>query len=239
MKIQDVDEEEDDRYSDTHDPYPLDPMPEWDVDSYEGREYESDPDHRELFSDEERYEQYRLDKRKAFHSKVMVFSSSSYSFPSIFTEIKVIGLFTCSGIQGFIYIPLSGSYPIKDLEEIGYDNKTTREKMTNLTNLCIKKLNETKVISELGTKLMNDKYFIGLIGIFTFHSQGKTVEFVHIVRVFKRWAAAWKSSITFMARESPNGPLVEYQAKVVTFPGDSKAPIPILCRPTPIDTHLY
>ena len=42
--------------------------------------------------------------------------------------------------------------------------------MTNLTNLCIKKLNETKVISELGTKLMNDKYFIGLIGIFTFHS---------------------------------------------------------------------
>ncbi|CAN7140905.1 hypothetical protein BRARA_J01833 [Brassica rapa] len=182
MKIQDVDEEEDDRYSDTHDPYPLDPMPEWDVDSYEGREYESDPDHRELFSDEERYEQYRLDKRKAFHSK------------------------------GFIYIPLSGSYPIKDLEEIGYDNKTTREKMTNLTNLCIKKLNETK---------------------------GKTVEFVHIVRVFKRWAAAWKSSITFMARESPNGPLVEYQAKVVTFPGDCKAPIPILCRPSPIDTHLY
>ena len=98
MKIQDVDEEEDDRYSDTHDPYLLDPMPEWDVDSYEGREYESDPDHRELFSDEERYEQYRLDKRKAFHSKVMVFSSSSYSFPSIFTAIKFIGLFTCSGI---------------------------------------------------------------------------------------------------------------------------------------------
>ncbi|KAJ0243684.1 Cystatin/monellin superfamily protein [Hirschfeldia incana] len=180
MKIHDVDEEEEERYSDTYDPYPLDPMPEWDVDR--GREYKSDPDYREIFSDEERYEQYRIDNRKAFNSK------------------------------GFIYKPLSGSYPIKYLDEVGYDNTTTREKMTNLANLCIKKLNETK---------------------------GKTVEFVQIVRVFKRWAAAWKSSITFMARESPNGLLVEYQAKVVTFPGDCKAPIPILCRPSPIDPHLY
>ncbi|CAH8358692.1 unnamed protein product [Eruca vesicaria subsp. sativa] len=180
MRNQDVDEEEEERYS--RDPYPLDPMPEWDVDSYEGREYESDPDHSEMFSDDECYQQYRLNKREAFHNK------------------------------GFIYEPMSGCYPLDDLEEIGYDNTTTREKKTKLANLCIKKLNETK---------------------------GKTVELVNIVRVFVRWVAAWKTSITFMARESPNGPLVEYQAKVVTFPGDCKAPIPILCRPNPINPLLY
>lgn len=73
MKIQDVNEEEEERYSDSHDPYPLDPVPEWDVDSNEGLEYESDPDRREIFSDEERYEQYRIDHRRAFNSKVMVF----------------------------------------------------------------------------------------------------------------------------------------------------------------------
>jgi len=40
---------------------------------------------------------------------------------------------------------LSGIYPIKYLDEIAYRNMTARELMTNLANLCVKKLNDEKV----------------------------------------------------------------------------------------------
>ncbi|CAL9233121.1 unnamed protein product [Arabidopsis halleri] len=45
-----------------------------------------------------------------------------------------------------------------------------------------------------------------------------------------------KSYSTFMAREKPDGPLVEYQAKgMLTFDGKIH---PILCRPSPICQSL-
>ncbi|XP_010422446.1 PREDICTED: uncharacterized protein LOC104707720 [Camelina sativa] len=57
------------------------------------------------------------------------------------------------------------------------------------------------------------------------------VEFVEVVRGNYRGGPRSKSYITFLAREKPDGPLVEYQAKcMVTL--DRKRH-PILCRPTP------
>ncbi|CAE6105699.1 unnamed protein product [Arabidopsis arenosa] len=109
-------------------------------------------------------------------------------------------------LRGFIPEPLSGIYPIKYLDEIAYRNMTARELMTNLANLCVKKLNDEK---------------------------GKTVELVEIVRAIESGGVRWNSYITFMAREYPNGPLVEYQAKVMNYAGNAKPPFPILCRPSP------
>ncbi|EOA19281.1 hypothetical protein CARUB_v10001944mg [Capsella rubella] len=57
------------------------------------------------------------------------------------------------------------------------------------------------------------------------------VEFVEVVRGYYRAGPRSKSYITFMAREKPDGPIVEYQAKcMVTL--DRKRH-PILCRPVP------
>ncbi|CAA7051538.1 unnamed protein product [Microthlaspi erraticum] len=157
----------------------LDSEPEWDVDSYDGREYESDPEVRELFSDDEEYQEYSRSKREAFESK------------------------------GFVCDPLSRNYPIKDEHMeilVVSENVTVRQLMTDLANLCVKKFNEEK---------------------------GKTVELVEIVRVIVTGGGTRKAYITFMARESLNGPLVEYQAKVVTYAGNWKPPFPIFCRPTP------
>ncbi|CAL9233115.1 unnamed protein product, partial [Arabidopsis halleri] len=64
-------------------------------------------------------------------------------------------------------------------------------------------------------------------------NQGKdsNVELVEVVRGYYRAGPRSKSYITFMAREKPDGPLVEYQAKcMVTI--DRKRH-PILCRPAP------
>jgi len=59
------------------------------------------------------------------------------------------------------------------------------------------------------------------------------VEFVSFVRATTTGGgASWKVYITFMAREYPNGPLMEYQAKAMDFVGD-RSPVPILCRPAP------
>lgn len=69
MKKQKVEEEEK-IYSETHVPE-LGCKPQWDVDSYDGREYESDPEDRKLFSDDEEYDKYRRERRRAFDSKVI------------------------------------------------------------------------------------------------------------------------------------------------------------------------
>lgn len=61
--------------------------------------------------------------------------------------------------------------------------------------------------------------------------KGCNVEFVEVVRGNHSGAPRTKSYITFMAREKPDGPLVEYQAKgMLTFDGKRH---PILCRPAP------
>ncbi|KAL0746396.1 hypothetical protein Bca101_028398 [Brassica carinata] len=65
------------------------------------------------------------------------------------------------------------------------------------------------------------------------HNQDKdsNVEFVEVVRENYRGGPRPKSYITFMAREKPDGPLVEYQAKAMATL-DRKFH-PILCRPAP------
>ncbi|KAF8048111.1 hypothetical protein N665_2673s0002 [Sinapis alba] len=65
------------------------------------------------------------------------------------------------------------------------------------------------------------------------HNQdkGSNVEFVEVVRANYRGGPRPVSYITFMAREKPDGPLVEYQAKgMSTLDGKTH---PILCRPAP------
>lgn len=65
------------------------------------------------------------------------------------------------------------------------------------------------------------------------HNQdkGSNVEFVEVVRANYRGGPRPKSYITFMAREKPDGPLVEYQAKGMATLDRKKHPI--LCRPAP------
>ncbi|KAF3547103.1 hypothetical protein DY000_02000705 [Brassica cretica] len=72
--------------------------------------------------------------------------------------------------------------------------------------ICVKKLNEEK---------------------------GTSVEFVSIVRGNLKAGGGWKLYITFMAREYPDGSLVEYQAKAMDFAGGVEPPFSILCRPAP------
>ncbi|CAH8372555.1 unnamed protein product [Eruca vesicaria subsp. sativa] len=99
--------------------------------------------------------------------------------------------------------PFRFIFPLTDLEEPWID-MTTREYLAYIASLCVKKLNEEK---------------------------GSTVEVVCIVRGNLKVGGGWKLYITFMAREFPSGPLVEYQAKAMDFAGGKKPPFPILCRP--------
>ncbi|KAL0709635.1 hypothetical protein Bca4012_016613 [Brassica carinata] len=87
------------------------------------------------------------------------------------------------------------------LEDI-WKTTTKRQYLADIASLCVKRLNEEK---------------------------GTAVEFVTIVRGNLKVGGGWKLYITFMAREYPNGPLLEYQAKAMDFGG---IPLfPILCRP--------
>ncbi|CAL9230608.1 unnamed protein product [Arabidopsis halleri] len=150
--------------------------PEWDVDSYDGREYESDPEDRKHFTSEEQYNEYRLDKLELLESK------------------------------GFIPDYANGIYPFGDLDAPAGENRTNRDELTYLASLCFEKLKEKK---------------------------GKCVELVSVERATVSGGARWKIYITCMAREYENGPLVEYQAKVMRYAGNYELPRPILCRPKP------
>ncbi|EOA19671.1 hypothetical protein CARUB_v10003324mg [Capsella rubella] len=155
---------------------PVEPEPEWDVDSFDGREYESDPEIRGSFASENAYMDYR-----------------EYSIQALKN-------------RGFLPDPLNFIGNVHDLDGPGCRNMTNREYLTDLASLCVKKLNDYK---------------------------GITVEFVSIVRATLTAGSRWKMYITFMAREYPNGPLIEYQAKAMDFAGRSRPPFPILCRPSP------
>ncbi|CAL9230610.1 unnamed protein product [Arabidopsis halleri] len=108
--------------------------------------------------------------------------------------------------DGFIPDYANGIYPFGDLEAPAGENRTNRDELTHLASLCFKKLNEYK---------------------------GKCVELVSIERATVSGGARWKIYITCMAREYENGPLVEYQAKVMRYAGNYEPPFPILCRPSP------
>ncbi|KAF8111733.1 hypothetical protein N665_0073s0089 [Sinapis alba] len=86
-------------------------------------------------------------------------------------------------------------------------NITGREYMETMAQVAIDKYNQTK---------------------------NKTVTLDHIVRVVKRMSHGVKAYITFMAKESPDGELVEYQAKAEIKVWQTKIH-PILCRPTSSD----
>ncbi|KAJ4873123.1 Cystatin/monellin superfamily protein [Raphanus sativus] len=83
-------------------------------------------------------------------------------------------------------------------------NITGREYMETMAQVAIDKYNQTK---------------------------NKTVTLDHIVRAVKRMSHGVKAYITFMARETPDGELVEYQAKAEINVWQTKIH-PILCRPT-------
>ncbi|KAJ4914803.1 Cystatin/monellin superfamily protein [Raphanus sativus] len=83
-------------------------------------------------------------------------------------------------------------------------NITAREYMETMAQVAIDKYNQT---------------------------ENKTVTLDHIVRVVIMMIAGVKAYITFMARETPDGELVEYQAKAEIKAWQTKIH-PILCRPT-------
>ncbi|XP_010492645.1 PREDICTED: uncharacterized protein LOC104769999 [Camelina sativa] len=159
------------------------PEPEWDVDSFDGREYESDAEIRDSFANENDYMEYREERIQALEDR------------------------------GFLPDPFNYIGAIQNLDGPAYGNMTNREYLAGLASMCVKKLNEVK---------------------------GKTVEFDSIVRATTNaGGASWKLYITFMAREYPNGPLLEYQVKAMDFVGDSRPPFPILCRPAPKPLNHY
>ncbi|XP_048620870.1 uncharacterized protein LOC106383443 [Brassica napus] len=82
--------------------------------------------------------------------------------------------------------PFRSIFPLTDLER-RFRNMTTREYLADIASLCVKKLNED--VTYLG-------YVCGICSI---------------VRGNLKAGGGWKLYITFMAREYPDGPLVEYQ----------------------------
>ncbi|KAL0672832.1 hypothetical protein Bca4012_000813 [Brassica carinata] len=105
--------------------------------------------------------------------------------------------------RGFLEDPFRSIYPIRDLDDL-WTTTTKRQYLTDIASLCVKKLNEEK---------------------------GMSVEVVSIVRGNLKVGGGWKLYITFMAREYPGGPLLEYQTKAVDYAGHKIPPFPILCRP--------
>ncbi|XP_018458864.1 uncharacterized protein LOC108829763 [Raphanus sativus] len=106
----------------------------------------------------------------------------------------------CFKNRGFLDDPFRSIYPMRNLDDL-WTTMTKRQYLTDIASLCVKKLNEEQRLS---------------------------VEVVSIVRGNLKPGDGWKLYITFMARESPGGPLIEYQAKALDFGG--KPPFPILCR---------
>ncbi|KAJ4871448.1 Cystatin/monellin superfamily protein [Raphanus sativus] len=136
----------------------------------------------------------------------------SFSDEEEYEEFRVFKIQTWKN-RGFLEDPFRSIYAIVDLEDIWSDRitVTTREHLANIASLCVKKLNEEK---------------------------GSSVEVVSIVRANLKPGGGYKLYITFMAREHPDGPLVEYQAKAMDFAGGRKPTFPILCRPaSSISSH--
>ncbi|KAG2299645.1 hypothetical protein Bca4012_011216 [Brassica carinata] len=108
--------------------------------------------------------------------------------------------------KGFMVDPsLRPHYLYKRIRPVNFDNeKTFKEYGEEVASVCLERHNQ---------------------------DNGSNVEFVEVVRANYRGGPRPKSYITFMAREKPDGPLVEYQAKgMSTLDGKTH---PILCRPAP------
>ncbi|CAA7022782.1 unnamed protein product [Microthlaspi erraticum] len=107
--------------------------------------------------------------------------------------------------KGFLSDPTRAIYDVY-MEGSMRGHNSARDWVAYLANLCVQKYNET---------------------------EGKTVELVNVVRATHIGLGKWKMYITFMAREHYDGPLVEYQAKVIYDFAEVDPPFPILCRPSP------
>lgn len=121
------------------------------------------------------------------------------------TVIETKGFFKPSGkVPMYLW---SGIVAVShgDLETKMYEGNTTREFIGNMASECVEKHNRRN---------------------------NKNVRFEHFLRANFDPGAKTKYYITFAARESnsPDAPLVEYQAKVVWSAGVT---YPIFCRPAP------
>ncbi|KAF8112197.1 hypothetical protein N665_0066s0070 [Sinapis alba] len=108
--------------------------------------------------------------------------------------------------KGFMVDPsLRPHYLYRRIRPVNFDNeKTFKEYGEEVASVCLERHNQ---------------------------DNGSNVEFVEVVRANYRGGPRPVSYITFMAREKPDGPLVEYQAKgMSTLDGKTH---PMLCRPAP------
>ncbi|XP_010486037.1 PREDICTED: 30 kDa salivary gland allergen Aed a 3-like [Camelina sativa] len=156
-------------------------VPEWDVDSFDGLEYDSS-EYKDEFPDEEDEKEWRRFKRQLIENKGFYVDPELWSMYN-YSDYKVV--------------------PNLDLDA-GFD-QTYGEYFAEMACLCLKKYNKDK---------------------------GSNVEFVEVVRGIFTAGSRSKSYITFMAKEKPDGPLVEYQAKVWSTVIQNEN-YPILCRPAP------
>ncbi|XP_019096195.1 PREDICTED: uncharacterized protein LOC104764240 [Camelina sativa] len=158
--------------------------PEWDVDSFDGLEYDSSEEE-DAMSDEELEIKWRRFKRQLIQSK------------GFYVEPELMPMYSYSRIRA-----------VGDLEQDAGGGQTYRDYFAEMACTCLKTYNQYK---------------------------GLNVEFVEVVRGAYTAGSKSKSYITCMAREEPDGPLVEYQCKAwSTFVIHEN--YPILCRPAPAHT---
>ncbi|XP_010501305.1 PREDICTED: uncharacterized protein LOC104778546 [Camelina sativa] len=148
---------------------------EWDVDSFEGCEYESDP---------EESEDWRRYVRQCYKSE-------GFDVPRDCVPKRTSGRICC----GFCPVELDEYFSPPDL--------TGRQYMENMLKVVIAKHNETKK---------------------------KNLVLDHIVRAVVLMGGKVKAYITFMAKETPEGELVEYQGKA-EWKVWQRNFHPLLCRP--------
>ncbi|EFH60785.1 hypothetical protein ARALYDRAFT_340742 [Arabidopsis lyrata subsp. lyrata] len=167
--------------------------PEWDVDSFDGLEYDSSEEEDEMSNEEDELKWRRV-KRQLIESK------GFYVDPEL--------------------MPMQNYSPIKavaDLEWSAGLGQTYREYFAGWLVSVSKHSTNTRFTCDN----------------ISFVLPGLNVEFVEVVRGAFSAGPKSKSYITCMAREKPDGPLVEYQCKAwSTFVQHEN--YPILCRPAPI-----
>ncbi|CAL9219743.1 unnamed protein product [Arabidopsis halleri] len=156
-------------------------VPEWDVDSFDGLEYDSS-EYKNEFPKEEHEKQWRRFKRQLIENK------------GFYVEPELWPMYNYSDYKVVPNLDLPASF-----------GQTYREYFAEMACLCLKKYNQDK---------------------------RSNVEFVEVVRGIFTAGSRSKSYITFMAKEKPDGPLVEYQAKVWCTVIRHEN-YPILCRPAP------
>ncbi|XP_024015295.1 uncharacterized protein LOC112088958 [Eutrema salsugineum] len=161
--------------------------PEWDKDSYDGREYHSAE---KEDTDEEADLKWRRYKRQLIETKG--FFVDPENKPPYFSM---------------------GILPLVDLDDPFLDDEgpTTREFCADLAILCLDKFNQ---------------------------HQGSSVQMEQVLWVNYFGGSRQYFYITFVAKEfeSPDAPLVEYQAKVLRHTIGKT--YPILCRPSPNPTWM-